>query len=45
MLILLYQGDDWAQEGGKYLFSAIQMMGTLMMKKALGLNARPRVEE
>jgi len=39
------QGEDWAQEGGKYLFSAIQMMGTLMMKKALGLNARPRVEE
>ena len=45
MLILLYQGEDWAQEGGKYLFRAIQMMGTLMMKKALGLNARPRVEE
>jgi len=36
------QGEDWAQEGGKYLFSAVQMMGTLMMKKAVGLNAGPR---
>ena len=27
-------GEDWAAEGGQYLFSAIQKMGKLMMSKA-----------
>ena len=30
------QGEDWAQEGGKYLYSAIAKLGMLMMKKAIG---------
>ena len=27
-------GEDWAAEGGQYLYSAIQKMGALMMSKA-----------
>ena len=38
------QGEDWAQEGGKYLYSAIQKMGELMMKKDLCYNQSRDVE-
>jgi len=33
-------GEDWAAEGGQYLYSAIQRMGALMMNKAFCLQPR-----
>ena len=39
------QGEDWAQEGGKYLYSAIAKLGMLMMKRAIqGGSSRMNVE-
>ena len=33
-------GEDWAAEGGQYLYSAIQRVGALMMNKAFCLQPR-----
>ena len=38
-------GEDWAQEGSRYLFGAIQNMGELMMKKSLRVIRTPNNEE
>ena len=38
------QSEDWAVEGGKYLYAAIQKMGELMMMKALYNKPRMNVE-
>ena len=32
------QGEEWAQEGGNFLFTAIQFMGKLMMMKAFSVD-------
>ena len=38
------QSEDWAVEGGKYLYSAIMKMGELMMIKAVGGKHRMSIE-
>ena len=38
------QSEDWAVEGGKYLYAAIQKMGELMMMKTFFNKPRMNVE-
>ena len=38
------QSEDWAVEGGKYLYSAIMKMGELMMIKAVAGKHRINIE-
>ena len=38
------QSEDWAVEDGKYLYSAIQKMGELMMMKAMCNKPRMNIE-